>query len=194
MIKIIKHGDGMDLRIADITHDHMVRMEKECTFFGKFYWRKSLQRLWYLKDKKMQQLFGVSSFREMQSGDHRYMGPLLAKKTDLDAFLKQIQIYQNNQPIDIDSTRLKVDFEPAPTPPAITDDNVLVFHGELYKGETIFTIPDEESFALRHLRLNLVDCGKNGFIFQSVSYRGEKYFGSETAQDREFLRLLFIAK
>jgi hypothetical protein len=99
-LKIERFGNGMDLFIAEITRDQLRRLEKAATFFGKFYWKKSLQNLWYLKQDKMWKIFGVSSFRQMQSGNHRYLGPVLRSKQGLDHFLEGITIYEDDRPLD----------------------------------------------------------------------------------------------
>lgn len=193
-VRIEKYGYGMDLYIAEITRDQMTRMEKACSFFGNFYWRKSLQNLWYLQQDKMKALFGVDSFRQMKSGNHRYLGPVLARKDLLDAFVADIKVYENERLIDMDHARIRAVFQPTPSLPKLTDKNVVVFHGEYYQGVTAFEFQLADRFALRHLRLNLVDCGENGFIMQSISYRGKKYFGSEEAETRGFLKPQFIVK
>lgn len=184
----------MDLYIAEITRDQMVQLEKACSFLGKFYWRKSLQNMWYLNESKMQQLFGVSSFRQMKSGNHRYLGPVLPKKSDLDDFLAGINIYEDEEPVEIDPTKIKTSFKPMPQLPALTDKNVVVFHGEYYQGVTVFDAQLSDPFSLKQLRFNLIDCGENGFVFQSISYKGKRYFGSEEAQSRGFLKPQFIVK
>ncbi|MGD9367789.1 MAG: hypothetical protein PVH87_18965, partial [Desulfobacteraceae bacterium] len=111
----------MDLYIAEITRDQMTRMEKACSFFGNFYWRKSLQKLWYLQRDKMKALFGVDSFRQMKSGNHRYLGPVLARKNLLDAFVADIKVYENERLIDMDHTRIRAGFQPTPPLPKLTD-------------------------------------------------------------------------
>lgn len=194
MVRIEKYGYGMDLYIAEITRDQFVSLEKACAFFGNFYWRKSLQNTWYLNETKMQELFGVASFRQMKSKNHRYMGPVLSKRSDLDNFLADINIFENEVPVEIDPAKIKTSFKPMPQLPALTDQNVVVFHGEYFQGITAFDVHLSEAFSLRQLRLNLVDCGENGFVLQSISYKGKRYFGSEEAQSRGFLKPQFIVK
>lgn len=70
----------------------------------------------------------------------------------------------------------------------------MVFHGEFYRGMTTFEVQLKESFTLKQLRLNFMDCGDNGFVLQTISYKGKKYYGSEEAEARGFLRPQFIAK
>jgi hypothetical protein len=194
MVRIDKYGYGMDLYIAEITRDQMTQMEKACSFFGNFYWRKSLQNLWYLKQDKLKALFGVDSFREMKSGNHRYLGPVLTRKNLLDAFVADIKIYENDRLIDMDHAKIRALFQPTPPLPTLTDKNVVVFHGEYYQGVTSFEFQLSGRFTFKHLRLNLIDCGENGFILQSISYKGKKHFGSEEADTRGFLKPQFIVK
>ncbi len=194
MLKIEKQGDGMDLYIAEITRDQMVRLEKACAFYGKFYWRHSLQKTWYTDSEKMQAVFGVTSFRQMRSGSHRYLGPVLADKSGLADFLSGLRFYENDEPLSIDPSKIRTHFKPAPPLPPLTKSNVVVFHGEHYKGITEFEIRLDTPFSLKHLRLDLVECGENGYILQSVSYSGKRYFGKETSQSRGFLKPQFIVK
>lgn len=182
----------MDLYIAEITREQMVRLEKACSFFGKFYWRDSLRKLWYLSETKMNELFGVTSFRQMKSGNHRYLGPVLSKKSDLDGFLADIHVYEDDEPVEIDPGRIKTNFKAMPPLPALTDENVVVFHGEYYHGVTRFVAPLNDPLDLKQLRLNLVDCGDNGFLLQSISYRKKRYLGKEEANSRGFLKPQFI--
>lgn len=184
----------MDLYIAEITRDQMVRLERACAFIGKFYWQSSLHKMWYFNESKIREIFGVASFRQMKSDSHRYLGPVLPEKKGLDAFLADIKVYENDTRVEIDSTRIKIHFKPMPKMPTLTDKNVVVFHGEYYHGVTGFNVPLNEPFALKHLRLNLVDCGDNGYIFQSIYYKKKRYPGREEADSRGFLRPQFIAK
>lgn len=184
----------MDLYIAEITRDQMVRLEKACAFFGKLYWQKSLHKMWYLNTSKIQEIFGVTSFRQMKSGNHRYLGPVLPDKAGLDAFLADIKVYENDKQVEIDSTRIKTRFKPLPQLPALTDKNVVVFHGEYYHGVTGFNAHLGEPFALKHLCLNLIDCGDNGFVLQSISYKKKRYPGREEADSRGFLKPQFFTK
>ncbi|MEJ2155893.1 MAG: hypothetical protein P8X96_11190 [Desulfobacteraceae bacterium] len=194
MVTLEKQGDGMNLYIAEITRDQMIRLEKASAFWGKFYWRNSLQKIWYFDTEKMRAVFGVNSFRQMKTGNHRYLGPVLTRRSELDAFLAGIQLYQDDERIDIDSAKIRTRFCPAPQLPPLTDTNVVVFHGEYYRGTTAYAIQCDEPFSLKQLRLNLVECGENGFILQSVSYRGRSSFGKETAQTREYLKPQFVVK
>jgi hypothetical protein len=194
MVTIEKQGDGMDLYIADITREQMVRLEKASAFWGKFYWRKSLQKIWYSDAAKMKAVFGVASFRQMKTGNHRYLGPVLARKSELDAFVHGIRIFEGDEPVEIDPTKIRTRFAPTPPLPPLTDTNVVVFHGEYYRGTTAYDISLDAPFSLKQLRLNLVECGENGFILQSVSYRGKLYFGKETAQSRGYLKPQFVVK
>ena len=184
----------MDLYIVEITRNQMVRLEKESAFFGKFYWRHSLRKIWYTDAAKMKTVFGVSSFRQMRTGNHRYLGPLLSDKKDLQDFISGIRIYENNKPLAVDPSKIRTRFRPTPSLPPLTDDNVVVFHGEHYKGTTTYDIQIEEPFLLKQMRLDLVECGENGYILQSVSYKDKKYFGEETAQSRGYLQPQFVVK
>lgn len=194
MVRIEKQGDGMDLFIAEITREQMERLEKASAFFGKFYWRNSLQQIWYSDADKMQAVFGVSSFRQMRSGKHRYLGPVLTKKSELEEFVSGLRFYENDEPLSIDAAKIRSHFKQTPPLPPLTDTNVVVFHGEHYKGTTSFEIRQDDPFSLKQLRLDLVECGENGFILQSVSYKGKRYFGKETAQTRGFLKPQFVVK
>ena len=194
MVRIEKQGDGMDLYIVDITRDQMVRLEKSSALWGKFYWRNSLEKLWYTDTSKMQALFGVSSFRQMKTGGHRYLGPVLTDKSDLDNFVAGIQIYEDEEPISFDPSKIRTHFKPTPQLPSLTETNVVVFHGEHYKGTTAYEFRLDAPFSITQLRLNLVDCGANGFILRSVSYKGKQHVGKETAQSRGFLKPQFIVK
>jgi hypothetical protein len=191
-LKIERFGNGMDLFIAEITRDQLRRLEKAATFFGKFYWKKSLQNLWYLKQDKMWKIFGVSSFRQMQSGNHRYLGPVLRSKQGLDHFLEGITIYEDDRPLDVDASKIRTRFQPTPTMPTLTGTNVLVFHGEHYRGTTAWELQAEPPFNLKQLRLNFIDCGENGYILQSAAFRGKKVLGQEEAQSRGYLKPQFI--
>ena len=193
-LKIEKYGDGMDLLIAEITREQLQRLEKACTFFGKWYWKKSLQNLWYSKPAKMQEFLGVPSFRQLKSANHRYLGPVLRRKSDLQPFLESIEIFEDNHVLDIDATKIRPRFQPTPDLPPFTHTNVLVFHGEYYQGTTRWELPSEGPFNLKHLRLNFIDCGDNGYILQSVSYRSQKVSSQEEAQTRGFLKLQFFVK
>jgi len=194
MIRIESHGDGMDLYVVEITRDQMVRLEKESAFFGKFYWRHSLRKIWYTDAAKMQTVFGVTSFRQMRTGNHRYLGPLLASKNDLEKFIAGVRFYEDDEPFAVDPSKIRTRFRPTDTLPTLTGSNVVVFHGEHYKGTTSYDIRLDDPFSLKQLRLDLVDCGANGFVLQSVSYRGKKYFGKETARSRGFLQPQFVVK
>ena len=194
MVRIEKQGDGMDLYIADINREQMVRLEKASAFFGKFYWRRTLRKTWYTDTAKMQAVFGVTSFRQMRSGPHRYLGPVLAAKSGLDDFVSGIRIYENDEIVDIDPSRIRTRFKLTPSLPPLTDANVVVFHGEYYRGTTAFDLQLDDPFSLKQLRLNFVDCGENGFILRSVSYRGKQYPGKETAESRGFLKPQFIVQ
>ncbi len=185
---------GMDLYVAEITREQLARLEKACTFFGRFYWKNSLQNLWYLKEDKMQAHLGVSSFRQMKSGNHRYLGPVLPNKDGLDAFLEGVEVTVDEQPIDIDAARISTRFRPAPPLPELTDSNVVVFHGEYYQGVTTWEIQAQGPFNPKQLRLNFVDCGDNGYIFQSVSFKDKTALGREEAHKRGFLKLQFVVK
>lgn len=192
MVRVEKDGDGLDLYIASITKDQMTRMEKACAFFGKFYWKKNLQALWYLDTAKMQEIFGVGSFRQMKAGNHRYLGPVLARRSDLEAFVKDIRIYMDDELISVDPGGIRTRFAPTPRMPELSPGNLLVFHGEHYHGLTTYEIKTGEEFSPKQLRFDFVDCGDNGFILQSVSYKGRKYYGVELAQSRGFLRPVFF--
>ncbi len=194
MVKIELQGDGMDLYIVEITRDQMVRLEKESAFLGKFYWRRSLQKIWYTDTSKMKTVFGVSSFRQMRTGNHRYLGPLLADKKDVEHFLSGIRFYEDDEPFSVDLSKIRTRFSPTPSLPPLTDSNVVVFHGEHYKGTTSYDIRLDDPFSLKQMRLDLVECGENGYVLQSVSYKGKKYFGKETAQSRGFLQPQFVVK
>lgn len=194
MVTIEKQGDGIDLYIVDITRGMMTRLEKASAFWGRFYWRNTLQKIWYSDATKMQELFGVTSFRQMKTGNHRYIGPLLQKKSDLEDFVAGIRIYEDADPISFDPVKIRTRFKPAPELPPLTDSNVVVFHGEHYKGTTTYDIRLDDEFSIKQLRLNLVECGENGFVLQSVSYKGRQYHGKETAQSRGFLKPQFVVK
>jgi hypothetical protein len=193
-LRIEKYSQGMDLFVVEITREQLRRLEKACTFFGKFYWKNSLQNLWYLNEAKMAELFGVTSFRQMQTGNHHYLGSVLRSKKGLDAFLEGIEIYEDNHLLDIDASKIRTRFKPALTLPTLTDTNVVVFHGEHYLGVTTWEIQADPPFNLKQLGLNFVDCGDNGYIFQSVSFRGKTVLGQEEAQSRGFLKLQFVVK
>lgn len=184
----------MDLYIAEITRDQMVRLERACAFFGKLYWQRSLQKMWYLNEAKIQEIFGVTSFRQMKLGNHRYLGPVLPSKDGLDAFVSNIKIYENDKLLEIDPSRIKTHFKPIHQMPTLTDKNVVVFHGEHYHGVTGFNIPLSEPFAQKQLRLNLIDGGDNGFVLQSISYKKKRYLGREEADSRGFLNPQFVVK
>ncbi len=194
MVRIEKQGDGMDLYIVEITRNQMARLEKESAFFGRFYWRNSLRNIWYTDGAKMQAVFGVSSFRQMRTGNHRYLGPLLAEKKDLEDFKSGIRFYKDDEPFDVNPSKIRTHFRPTPSLPPLTDTNVVVFHGEHNKGTTAYDIRLDDPFSLKQMRLDLVDCGENGYVLQSVSYKDKKYFGKETAQSRGFLQPQFIVK
>lgn len=184
----------MDLYIVEITRNQMVRLEKASAFFGKFYWRHSLQKVWYTDSAKMQAVFGVTSFRQMRSGTHRYLGPVLSSKKGLEEFLAGVQIYEDDNPLPVDASKIRTHFKSTPPLPPLTDTNVVVFHGEHYQGTTSYDLQIDTPFSLKQLRLDLVECGENGFILQSVSYKGKRYFGKETAQSRGFLKPQFVVK
>ena len=74
-LRICRDGYGLDLLIAEIRRDQLIRLEKACTFLGRFYWKRSLQNTWYLNEIKMKEIFGVGSFRQMKTGNHRYLDP-----------------------------------------------------------------------------------------------------------------------
>ncbi len=193
-LRICKDGYGMDLLIAEIRRDQMIRLEKACAFLGRFYWKRSLQNAWYLNEKKMKEIFGVGSFRQMKSGNHRYLGPVLQKKSDLDTFLAGIRISEENKPVEIDPAKIPTSFQQPPPFPILTERNVVVCHGEYYQGSTCFETQISAPFSLKHLRLYFVDCGDNGYILQKVAYKGRKIFGAEEAARRGFLKPQFIVK
>ena len=193
-LRICQDGYGMDLLIAEINRDQLMRLEKACAFLGRFYWKRSLQNVWYLNGKKMMEIFGVDSFRQMKSGNHRYLGPVLQKKSDLGAFLKGIQISEDNKPVEIDPTKIPTSFQKPPALPTLNDKNVVVCHGEYYQGNTSFETQISDGFSLKHLRLHFVDCGDNGFILHKVIYKGRKITGVEEAERRGFLKPQFIVK
>ena len=193
-LKIEKYGYGMDLFIAEITRDQLVRLEKSCAFMGRFYWKRSLRNLWYLNGKKMHEIFGVHSFRQMVVANHRYLGPVLQKKSDLDSFLKGIRIFEDDAPIEIDAAKIPTRFQKPLPLPELTDKNVVVCHGEYYNGTTGFEVQIKESFAIKNLRLHFVDCGDNGFILQKIDYKGRKVKAVEEAEHRGFLKPQFIVK
>ena len=192
MVRIEKQGDGMDLYIVEITRKQMVHLEKESAFFGKFYWRHSLRNIWYTDSAKMKTVFGVSSFRQMRTGNHRYLGPLLANKNDLEDFISGIRFYEDDEPFDVDPSKIRTRFRPAPSLPPLTDTNVVVFHGEHYKGTTSYDIRLDDPFSLKQMRLDLVECGENGYILQSVSYKGKKYFGKRRRHPEGFSSLSLL--
>ncbi len=194
MVRIEKQGDGMDLYIVEITRLQMVHLEKESAFLGKFYWRHSLRKIWYTNTAKMRAVFGVDSFRQMRTGDHRYLGPLLASKKDLEDFISGIRFYEDDEPFAVDPSRIRTRFRRTPALPRLTDANVVVFHGEHYKGTTSYEIRTDDPFSLKQLRLELIDCGDNGYILQGVTYNGKMYLGKETAQSRGFLQPQFVVK
>lgn len=191
-LRICKYGYGMDLLIAEIRRDQLIRLEKACAFLGSFYWKRTLQNAWYLNEKKMKDIFGVGSFRQMKSGNHRYLGPVLQKKSDLDAFLKGVRISEENKPVEFDPAKIPTIFQPPPPLPMLTERNVVVCHGEYYQGNTCFETQISDPFSLKHLRLHFVDCGDNGFILQKVAYKGRKISGIEEAERRGFLKPQFI--
>jgi hypothetical protein len=193
-LRIEQYGQGLDLYIAEISRKQLHQMEKSCAFFGNFYWKRSLQNLWYLQEARMMELFGVSSFRQMKSANHRYLGPLLRRKSDLDAFLGNIEVQVDDSSIEIDASQIQTRFKPVPVLPVLTDTNVVVFHGEHYQGTTAWDIAAVPPFRLKHMRLNFIDCGDNGFVLQSVSYGDKKVLGREEAQSRSFLKLQFAMK
>jgi hypothetical protein len=193
-LRIVKYGYGMDLFIVEINRDQLAQLEKSCSFLGLFYWKRSLQNMWYLNEKKMSQIFGVGSFRQMKSGNHRYLGPVLQKKSDLDPFLEGIEIFEDDQPVKIDSAKISTSFKQPPPFPSLTDKNVLVCHGEYYQGTTCFETQISDAFCLKHLRLHFTDCGGNGHILQKVAYKGHKIRGIEEADRRGFLKPQFIVK
>jgi hypothetical protein len=78
--------------------------------------------------------------------------------------------------------------------PTLTGTNVLVFHGEHYRGTTAWELQAEPPFNLKQLRLNFIDCGENGYILQSAAFRGKKVLGQEEAQSRGYLKPQFIVK
>ncbi len=184
----------MDLYIGEITREQLEQVEKACAFFGKFYWRQSLQKMWYLNEEKIREIFGKNSFRQIKSGNHRYLGPVLATKSKADEFLTDIKAYQDDNPVKIDTSKIRTHFMGTRPLPQLTNANVVVFHGEYYYGKTVFDIPLNEPFSMKQLRLNLVDCGENGFVLQSISYRKKSYAGREVADSRGFLKPQFIVK
>ena len=193
-LRIEIYGYGMDLHVAEITRDQMVRLEKSCTFFGRFYWKRSLQMLWYLNEKKMHEIFGVHSFRQLVAGNHRYLGPVLQKKSGLEAFLKGVKIFEDDTQLEIDTSRIPTRFQKPPPLPVLTDRNVVVCHGEYYSGTTGFEIQVNTPFSVKNLRLHFVDCGENGFILQKLDYKGSKALAVEEAEHRGFLKPQFIVK
>jgi len=184
----------MDLLIVEISRDQLMRLEKACAFMGRFYWKRSLQNAWYLNEKKMKEIFGVGSFRQMKSADHRYLGPVLNKKSGLDAFLEGIRVSEENKLVEINPAKISTSFLQPPPLPALTDNNVVVFHGEYYQGTTCFETQVSDPFSLKHLRLHFVDCGDNGFILWKVAYKGRKISGVEEAERRGFLKPQFLVK
>ena len=193
-LRIVKYGYGMDLLIAEISRDQFAMLEKSCAFLGRFYWKRSLQNTWYLNEKKMSQIFGIGSFRQMKSGNHRYLGPVLQKKSDLDAFLEGVEIFEERRPVEIEPAKIATSFRQPPPLPTLTDKNVVVCHGEYYQGTTCFDTQISDPFSLKHLRLHFTDCGGNGYILQKVVYKGHTIRGVEEAERRGFLKPQFIVK
>ncbi len=194
MVRLEKQGDGMDLYIVEITRKQMVHLEKESAFFGRYYWKHSLRKIWYTNAVKMRTVFGVDSFRQLRTGNHRYLGSLLASKKDLEGFMSGIRFYEDDEPFTVDPSKIRARFRGTPALPRLTDTNVVVFHGEHYKGTTSYDIRTDAPFSVKQLRLELVDCGDNGYILQGVTYNGKMYYGKETAQSRGYLQPQFVVK
>lgn len=191
-LRVEKHGYGMILLIAEISRDQLARLEKSCAFFGRYYWKKTLQQTWYLDEAKMKQIFGVGSFRQMKAGNHSYLGPVLHRKSDLDQFMQGIEIFEDKTPVSVETVRIATSFhQPSPLP-VLTESNVVVCHGEYYEGLTCFETQISDTFSVKHLRLHFTDCGDNGFILQKISYKGRKVSGVEEAARRGFLKPQFI--
>jgi hypothetical protein len=193
-LRVEIYGYGMDLLIAEINRDQFAQLEKSCAFLGRFYWKRSLQNAWYLNEQKMGRIFGVGSFRQMKAGNHRYLGPVLQKKSDLDPFLEGVRIFEEDRSVAIEPAKIPTSFRQPPPFPVLTDRNVVVCHGEYYQGTTCFETQIADPFCLKHLRLLFTDCGGNGFILQNAVYKGHKIRGVEEAERRGFLKPQFIVK
>lgn len=193
-LRLEQYGVGVDLFLKEITRDQLTRLEKACAVFMGIYRKKSLVRLWYQNEAKMQQLFGVRSFREMKSANHRYHGPVLRTQSVLDDFLDFTDLYIDDQLVQIDKYQIPHRYHPTPALPRLTDANVVVCHGEFFHGYARYETNIRGPFDLRHLRLNFIDCGQNGYVLQSVSYKGKEAFCRENAETRDYLQLQFMVK
>jgi len=193
-LRVEQYGAGVDLFLKEITKDQLTRFEEACSVFMGIYRKKSLDKLWYQNEAKMQKLFGVRSYRQMKSGNHRYHGPVLPTKNVFDDFIDFTDIYVNDELIKIDKQKIPYRFGPAPPLPLLTDSNVMVCHGEFFHGYARYETDISGPFSLKDLRLNFIDCGDNGYVLQSISYKGKEAFCRENAEKREYLKLQFVVK
>jgi hypothetical protein len=187
------YGDGLNLYIGIITPEQMVRLEKTCPRFFGYYWKKGLEKTWYTNVRAMKKIFKVAHWTQIVHDGHHYRGPLLSDPKTSRAFIENARFTVDGAEVVVDPRAVDVRLKGIkPLPPA-QEQRVVVFHGEYYKGYTLYRMNLAAAFEPARLVFEFSDCGENGHILSRVRYDGRTLAQEESASDHGPLRLHFLA-
>ncbi|MEJ2638334.1 MAG: hypothetical protein P8010_02045 [Desulfosarcinaceae bacterium] len=192
-LNIQHYGDGLELYLARITRDQWLRFERACARWFGIYRKATLHRKWYSTDRDFRRVFGVHDWRQLYSGDHRYYGPLLNARTEIDAFCEFTTLFLDGEEIRMDPRRMKMRFLKAPAIPKPGEEHVVVCHGEGYKGYTQYTGCIEEPFDSGKLGFDFLPCGDNGYVLETLRYGDGVLQMSDDPDNRDILQIQVVA-
>ncbi|MFH1982159.1 MAG: hypothetical protein ABIL58_09950 [Pseudomonadota bacterium] len=186
------YGSGLNLYIGIITPDQMIQLEKTCPRFFGYYWKKSLEKIWYTNRRAMRKIFGVAHWTQVIEADHHYRGPILADPQKSREFIDNARFTVDDAEVAVNLQKVDVRIKGVKPMPPARAQRVIVFHGEYYQGYTIYRANLAAPFDSSLLVFEFSDCGENGHILSRVRYDGRLMTQEETPADHGPLRLQFI--
>ena len=191
-LRIEVFGPGLNLYIGCIRSDQMIRLEKSCPKFFGYYWKRSLERIWYTNRRVMKKVFGVGHWTQVVEEGHQYRGPVLTDAKSARQVPDNAAYTIDDAAIEVNSRKIDIRIK-GPRPLKTTaNKQVMVFHGEHYKGYTVYCLNLAGSFDQERLKFEFSDCGENGYVLSRVSYDGRTMEQEEESSEHGLLRLQFM--
>jgi hypothetical protein len=191
-LKIEVYGPGLNLYIGCMSPDQMVRLEKSCPRVFGYYWKRTLERIWYTNTRVMKKVFGVDHWTQMVEEGHHYRGPILKSPRDARQMLENASYSIDDESVDVNSRRIDLRMKgPRPFKPP-ENRQVVIFHGEHYTGYTNYLINLGAPFDPSLLVFEFSDCGDNGHVLSRVSYDGRTMAQTAEASEHGLLHLQFV--
>ncbi len=121
----------------------------------------------------------IDEYYEKGINSIKYIGPLFSNKAEI---LNVLTNKHNSKKIKIFIDEVEINFVPLlitrnfqeMIKPQLKQNELAVYYGGISWMEMTFELYIDESFEENKLRFNFTDCGKHGYILNSISYRGEE--------------------